>query len=213
MPQDPLPPPTSLFWTTLTPFLHLRRGQQTGWEWLACTVSAWPATRPPATPGTVGPAGCQDQQRIRTKWSTRVDQGLFNYRPQHVQMGTSTSSTNVLSPVLFMLFTHDYVTTHGSNTLISLPTTQPFLRLISNNDNKTIWREGPDAGGLGQWKPLQHQHQETQRNNRWFWKSKTTLHSGLSINGGQGRAGGAGHGPQVPRTAHLRRPGLDYEHH
>lgn len=65
-------------------------------------------------------------------------------RPQHVRLGTSTSSTIVLntgvsqgcvlSPVLYTLHTYDSVATHGSNTLINFADDATIVGLINNGD-------------------------------------------------------------------------------
>lgn len=75
-------------------------------------------------------------------------------RPQHVLMGTSTSSTIILNtgvpqgcvlkPVLYTLYTHECVATHGSNTLIKFADDTTIVGLI-NNDDEAPYREEVQA--------------------------------------------------------------------
>lgn len=46
----------------------------------------------------------------------------------------------MLSPVLYALYTHGCVATHGSNTLLELEDDDTILGLITNND-KTAYRK------------------------------------------------------------------------
>ncbi|KAK0132238.1 RNA-directed DNA polymerase from mobile element jockey [Merluccius polli] len=114
-------------------------------------------------------------------------------RPQHVRMGSSTSSTIilntgvpqgcVLSPVLYTLYTHDCVATHSSNTLIKFADDTTVVGLI-NNEDEAPYREEVQA--LEGWCSDNHLNLNTKKTKELiidFRKSRTTLHSGLSING------------------------------
>ncbi|KAI3357949.1 hypothetical protein L3Q82_016327, partial [Scortum barcoo] len=71
-------------------------------------------------------------------------------RPQAVRMGSTTSSTLtlntsapqgcVLSPLLYSLFTHDYVATNSSNTIVKFADDTTVIGLITGDD-ETAYRE------------------------------------------------------------------------
>jgi len=103
--------------------------------------------------------------------------------------GTSTSSTIilntgvpqgcVLSPVLYTLYTHDCIATHGSNTLIKFADDTTVVGLINNDD------EAPYRPSLVAWCSDNNLNLNTKKTKEIIidFKSRTTLHSGLSING------------------------------
>ncbi len=114
-------------------------------------------------------------------------------RPQHFRMGTSTSSTIALntgvpqgcvqSPALYTLYTHDCTAIHSSNTLIKFADDTTIVGLISNNDEAT-YRE--EVQTLVAWCSDNHLNLNTRKTKEIiidFRKSKSTPHSGLSING------------------------------
>jgi len=80
---------------------------------------------------------------------------LLTSRPQVVRMGSLTSSVLtlstgdpqgcVLSPLLYALYTHDYVATHSSTTILKFADDTTILDLITNND------ETPTERRSGTW--------------------------------------------------------------
>jgi len=75
-------------------------------------------------------------------------------RPQVVRMGSLISSVLtlstgapqgcVLSPLLYALYTHDCVATHGSNTILTFADDTTILGLITNNDETAYTEEVRD---------------------------------------------------------------------
>ena len=54
----------------------------------------------------------------------------------------------LLSPLLYSLFTHDYMATHASNSIIKFADNTTVVELITNND-ETAYRE--EVRALGVW--------------------------------------------------------------
>lgn len=135
-----------------------------------------------------------DQQPADTatwSFSLRIQDFLPN-RPQHVRMATSTSSIIslntglpqgcVLSPVFYTLHTHECVATHGSKLIIFAADTTIVGSI--NNDDEAPYRE--DVRALAAWCSDDHLNLTTKTTEELiinFWKTRTTPHSGLSING------------------------------
>ena len=61
-------------------------------------------------------------------------------RPQVVKVGNNTSTSLMLSPLLYSLFTHYCVATHGSKSIIKFADDTTVVGLITNND-ETAYRE------------------------------------------------------------------------
>ena len=79
-------------------------------------------------------------------------------RPQVVKVGNNISTSLILntgapqgcvpSPLLYSLFTHDYVDMHASNSIIKFADDKTVVGLITNND-ETAYRE--EVSALGVW--------------------------------------------------------------
>lgn len=89
----------------------------------------------------------------------------------------------VLSPVLYTLYTHNCAAIHSSNTLIKFADDTTIAGLISNN-SEAPYREVVQT--LAVWCSDNHLNLNTRKTKEIiidFWKSRTTPHSVLSING------------------------------
>ena len=83
---------------------------------------------------------------------------MVNRCPQVVKVGNNTSTSLilntgapqgcVLSPLLYSLFTHDYMATHSFNSIIKFADDTTVVGLISNND-VTAYRE--EMRALAEW--------------------------------------------------------------
>jgi hypothetical protein len=70
-------------------------------------------------------------------------------RPRVVRVGNNTSATLILntgapqgcmlSPLLYSLFTHDWVAKHNSNTIIKFADDTLVVGLITDNDEMPVW--------------------------------------------------------------------------
>ncbi len=78
-------------------------------------------------------------------------QDFLNGRPQVMKMGQFTNSITlnvgapqgcVLSPLLYSLYTHDYVSSHNSTSIVKFADDTVVLGLISNNDETYIMVPG-----------------------------------------------------------------------
>ncbi len=114
-------------------------------------------------------------------------------RPQAVRIGSTTSSTLtlntsapqgcMLSPLLYSLFTHDWVATHSYNTTIEFAENMSIIGLIAG-DNETAYRE--EVRALTSWGQDNNRHLNVSKTKELtvdYRKPQGVGHAPLSING------------------------------
>ncbi|KAK3563855.1 hypothetical protein QTP86_002722 [Hemibagrus guttatus] len=116
-------------------------------------------------------------------------------RPQSVSLGNHISSTLILntgipqgcvpSPLLYSLCTHDCVPWHNSNIFIRYADDTTVVGRISNNDESTYREEIQSLSAWCSMNNLTLNATKTKELIVDFWKSNSSRHSPIYINGSE----------------------------